>query len=73
MMTQQENQLDEKKKQPKSVFYKSLLILCIALPIIFIVVGYLMNEKVYYKSTIPFIIVLVWLLIKRDQSKKNKS
>jgi hypothetical protein len=52
-------------KQLKSIFnvYSALLIICIVSPIIFTIVGYLLNGKLYFFIIIPFIIIMIWSAI----------
>jgi membrane protein YdbS with pleckstrin-like domain len=62
------------KKKLKSILsiYYALLINSIVLPILFLIIGYFLNGKIYFKNLlIVFVVIFIWSLFNVEYLKKK--
>ena len=54
--------LSEKGLKQALTIYYGILITSIALPVMFLIIGYFLNGKIYFNSLIIFLLLFIWSL-----------
>ncbi len=64
--------LSEKNLKYALAIYYGLLITSVILPIIFLIIGYFLNGKIYFNSTLlVFLLIFIWSLFNVEYFKKR--
>lgn len=63
------------EKELKTLFniYVALIIVSFIAPILFSILGYVMNGEVHLSYALPFVVVLIWSVLNVDYLRKNRN